>query len=125
MLSTRLRTVARAMLPDDFPIADTFEIFADISLNYLKVSSAIRKVTVEGTAAFVTLQVAESFPSPDNCCSPSVIIVQMAYSINVHRHPSYIAVDSKLIEIRGGLWYTIISLDHWLAANTNRPANCS
>jgi hypothetical protein len=95
---------------------DIYETLASSVYYYMDQSDT----TVEGLSALVMVQMAETFRSPLNSCSPNQlgVIVEMAYSLGLNRDSQKSTLTN---EIRRRLWHTIVMLDYSLSSNTFRP----
>ncbi|QNQ00719.1 hypothetical protein B0I71DRAFT_130875 [Yarrowia lipolytica] len=101
-------------------IADSIHLAAHQSLD---AACMINRPSVETLGSLVMLQVSASIRSPLGCVTTPVFgtIVDLAYSLGMHRDPSNFTTDPVEAEFRRRIWYEIVALDRQRASHLFRP----
>lgn len=101
-------------------IADAIHLAAHESLD---AACMINRPNVETLGSLVMLQVSASINSPLGCVTTPVFgtIVDLAYSLGMHRDPSNFTTDPVEAEFRRRIWYEIVALDRQRASHLFRP----
>ncbi|KAG5354397.1 Oleate-activated transcription factor 1 [Yarrowia sp. C11] len=101
-------------------IADAIHQAAHQSLD---AACMINRPSVETLGSLVMLQVSASIRSPLGCVTTPVFgtIVDLAYSLGMHRDPSNFTTDPVEAEFRRRIWYEIVALDRQRASHLFRP----
>lgn len=124
-LNDETRFVIQGLLPANRVItvdniADSIHLAAHQSLD---AASMINRPSVETLGSLVMLQVSASIRSPLGCVTTPVFgtIVDLAYSLGMHRDPSNFTTDPVEAEFRRRIWYEIVALDRQRASHLFRP----
>lgn len=124
-LNDETRNLLTSILPKDRPITvenigDSIHLAAHQSL---EAAALITRPNVETLGSLVMLQVSASMNSPLGCVTTPVFgtIVDLAYSLGMHRDPSNFTNDPVEAEFRRRIWYEIVALDRQRASHLFRP----
>ncbi|KAG5363690.1 Oleate-activated transcription factor 1 [Yarrowia sp. B02] len=101
-------------------LADSVHLAAHQSLDQ---ACMVNRPNVETLGSLVMLQVSASIRSPLGCVTTPVFgtIVDLAYSLGMHRDPSNFTTDPVEAEFRRRIWYEIVALDRQRASHLFRP----